>query len=506
MKRAIQNYEKEKKVKRDMKDLRARRDGSRKLLAYMPRGSEASVFNRGKSQAESSDWQKAFRKATNFRGQGDYMDSIRSGLKWGSRLGHAVAGAAGGYMGSPGNMGAVWEGARHGYDSGADFSKYMGWGDYGPVSSNQIVSGGQGSQQQISVNQDDLTGDIHIQRTEFVGNVTASNTGAGSSPFQVVSYPLNVGLAESFPFLSQIAANYTLYEPLGIMYQFKPTSGEFGSSTSNALGKVIMATQYDPDALPFSNAVEMENYDYANSSKPSCGMIHGVECAKSARLDNMLYVRTGTSAKSQIFTDIGDFQIATEGLQFAGAGTAIVGELWVTYRVRLSRANLGSLSLGSTIPSFYATGTTAVATVFQSPVYKSSNTLSCLLTSPGANIGRITFPSNISAGTYQIIVALYDGSYNLGYFEDIQNPINCKILVPTMVAPTSSTVFTDVAGVGLVGPRAPTAGTSGCTVCQFQVSITAPGALVASVELLYLAAAAIPVGKFYCAINKVASV
>jgi hypothetical protein len=147
-------------------------------------------------------------------------------------------------------------------------------------------------------------------------------------------------MEQTFPFLSQLAQNFTLYEFQGLLFEYVPTSGEYGASASNALGKVIMATQYDPDAPSFNSTIAMSNYDYAISVKPSECAVHGVENHPNQRPLGMQYVRSGTSTKDLAFTDIGNFQIATEGIAFAGAGTAILGELWVTYKVKLSRANL----------------------------------------------------------------------------------------------------------------------------------------------------------------------
>jgi len=52
----------------------------------------------------------------------------------------------------------------------------------------------------------------------------------------------------------------------------------------------------------------------------------------------MSYVRTGPTDRDKLFTDIGTLQVITEGLPNAGQ----VGELWVSYNVKLSRAQLYS--------------------------------------------------------------------------------------------------------------------------------------------------------------------
>jgi len=215
-------------------------------------------------------------------------------------------------------------------------------GNVGSV--NQIMGGG--NEFRINMSKGN-SGDVFVDHREFVQNITATfAAGVTVSPFAITSLPINPGMGISFPFLSQIAENYTLYEFMGIGYEYRPTSGEQGS-ISNSLGKVILSTQYDPDAPEFGSAIEMENYGYTNSVKPSVGALHGVETASSQSTMKMMYVRTSDATqKDRAFTDIGTFQIATEGINGAANTVAVIGELWVTYKIKLSRPQLFSTILG----------------------------------------------------------------------------------------------------------------------------------------------------------------
>jgi hypothetical protein len=258
------------------------------------------------------------------------------------------------------------------YRGGAAVSKAMGLGAYGvsgirypklrglgsydeEVQDNALIHGpSQGGAMDIaSVNPTmmDDSGDVVISHKEFVRNIVVNGEGGLQSAFALNKFPINPGLQESFPFLSQLAQNFTMYSMEGCMFQYKPLSGE-GGGVSNQLGKVIMTTDYDPQAEPFINSIQMENYQYSQSAKPSVGMRHGVECKKSQGTLEMQYVRTGKSTRDKAWTDLGLFQVATEGIPLpAGAGNKnmIIGELWVTYRIRLSRANLYSAMLGYNI-------------------------------------------------------------------------------------------------------------------------------------------------------------
>ena len=226
----------------------------------------------------------------------------------------------------------------------------------------------------------------------------------------------------TFPFLSQIAQNFVMYEFQGLIFEYRPTSGESGAS-NNSLGKVIMATSYDPDAPNFVNAVQMENYDYAMSTKPSCGQLHGVETANHQQFANMQYIRTGASTRDKIFTDVGTFQLATEGVPLGSSTSLIIGELWVTYRVKLSRANIyGSyLCLNSATDIHFgatysggswigAATSTELPTNYAASSYtnnpnssanqifatKTTNNLGCVVKGVSTTDFTITFPANIA--------------------------------------------------------------------------------------------------------------
>jgi len=185
----------------------------------------------------------------------------------------------------------------------------------------------------------------------------------------------------------------------------------------------------------------MENYDYATACKPSEHMLHGVETKVQQRAVNMLYVRTGATSKDEILTDLGDFQLATEGIPVTIPGhatntsvvtaTVPIGELWVAYKVKLSRANLYAtinnaptdFHMGVSVGAATAygsgvsgAGTFVVMNQVQKALYntvgnanqfppKRTNTLGTQVWgSTTLNVGYIIFPPG-SAGNYTVIVA-----------------------------------------------------------------------------------------------------
>ena len=253
----------------------------------------------------------------------------------------------------------------------------------------------------------DLSGDVYITHSEFVTNVTVpAQASAGASAFSISSYTINAAIKQTFPFLSQLAINFTLYELESCIFQFKPLSSDYGSSTSNSLGKVILCTNYDPDAPVFTTSQQMENYDYASSTKPSLGTLHGIECNPKSRATSQLYTRSGATSKDLVFTDVGLLQVATEGISVIGStNPTVIGELWVAYKVKLSRKNLQVTLLDT--PSLYYIG-----------VFNNNTTTSWSSVNPGgtqSSIALSTLSTGVPDGT-SIPVATITSAYQAGGF------------------------------------------------------------------------------------------
>ena len=470
-----------------------------------PPGVDGSVRynNFGKDWSSATDTQKLQRRAYGYRGRGDYYsENIKPLLQ--KYIPSGSFSKAGGFIG--GMMGGGM-GSTAGSALGGLASKYLGYGDYATAATtNQIMGGGSG----VTVNaSDDLTGDLYFSHKEFLQNVTVTGLANSSSAFQLLSYPINPGLNTTFPFLAQLAQNFVLYEMLGCIFEYKPTSGESGT-TNNSLGKVIMATSYDPSAPSFVNSVQMENYDYATSSKPSNPQLHGVETKSSQQFGNMQYIRTGPSTRDLIFTDIGNFQIATEGVPLGTSTTVVLGELWVTYRVKLSRSNLfGSLLClnsatdtfvganvggsvigsnsndGSILTSDFNYNSYALNYLQNKFLNKKSNNLGCSVTGVNATLFRITWPTNIVVGQYLVTiyckldsVQLANGTLALASFT------NCAA-TPFQPAENANG---QSAGMGFGSSEVQ-------MILNRVISVTAPGNSIASVNC-NVGTTVIPMGPF----------
>jgi hypothetical protein len=173
------------------------------------------------------------------------------------------------------------------------------------------------------------TNDIVVRHSEFVHNVNSPGP-----TFTNNSYQFNPANPLLFPWLNKLSENYAEWEPLGALVCFKSTSATAIGSTNTALGKVIIASNYDPSQPAFTNSTEMENSAYATVCETSSNSIHPIECKRGTDPLDLLYVGLpNISGDDTRFHDLCTVQVATEGQQAAST----IGELWVTYEFRFSK-------------------------------------------------------------------------------------------------------------------------------------------------------------------------
>lgn len=159
---------------------------------------------------------------------------------------------------------------------------------------------------------------------------------SGSVGFASTTYNINPTNGAMFPFLAGIAANFDEFCISGMLIELN--SEATNNSTSN-LGTMIVSTQYDVNSLPFANKVQMLNYQFTKSCKPTETLIHGIECAGESTFARVLFTsnsdRTGVSRDPNL-ANLGVVTIATQGQP----NTSIVAEQWVTYDIELLKDKL----------------------------------------------------------------------------------------------------------------------------------------------------------------------
>lgn len=163
-------------------------------------------------------------------------------------------------------------------------------------------------------------GRILAVNSEFIMDVESSGNG-----FKVQSLPLNPGIAETFPWLSNIANNYEFYQFVDLSFEYRPACSMITS------GSVMLAIDYDAaDTLP---ATKQRLMSYMSAVQgPAYG---GLRLASArANMDKagiQRYTRGHSvpSGKDIKTYDLGQLIVATD------TPIGVIGSIYVNYRVRL---------------------------------------------------------------------------------------------------------------------------------------------------------------------------
>lgn len=345
----------------------------------------------------------------------------------------SVAGGVVGNMVAPGIGGTV--GSLVGRGLGGVVARIFGKGDY-KVMENSLLRAS--SVPVFGSNS------IRIRHKEFLGDFT------GSTEFSLRSVSINPGLKESFPWLASIASNFEQYRVNGMVFQFVSTSSNALNSTNTALGKVIMATEYNALDRPFGSVQEMLITLFSNYGKPAESLTHAIECADSQRPTSLLYVRTGPApAGSDLrLYDMANFQLASEGMQTPSN----IGGLWVTYDVTLVKPIISPIDIATNFDHFRAVSCTLASgpegssgLTNLSPVRLGwtafSQDLGPSVTFPSWNVWSTSFvaPTGITSGTFRITLTMY--SDHAAFFLPPQDILHTGC-TPVQVNQDSSVVIT----------------------------------------------------------------
>lgn len=350
------------------------------------------------------------------RGKGDYVmnENDSFGKRYGGLLGSKAGELLGGLAQSA-------------------LSSIVGLGDYS-VNKNVFLSG---NLPQI-MNESGGGGTV-IRFQEYLGDIITSST-AGA--FKIQSFNVNAADSITFPWLSQIAANYEQYEMEGCVFQFRSTSADALNSTNTALGSVMMATQYDSLDKKFDSKSEMLNYEFSTSCKPCENCLHMIECAPRASTVTNLYTLGGAlpaGADPRLY-HLGVFNVATTGFQ----GTSVnIGELHVTYQVRLLKPKL-TVELGGVIDEYFSFQGGAACYNAANPLGTRAN-VSIVRDTMGVTITPTTIswiPTN--AKKYYMISVLWQGDAGGG------SNITYPVVTFTNCTQTRSPNNAPSAGVGIV--------------------------------------------------------
>lgn len=368
-----------------------------------------------------------------------------------TRLGSALR-ALGGMGGAAigGLFGQPLAGSGLGTGLGATLSKWLGSGDY-KISQNSIVRGAMNGSDSIPAMHN--TGQsITVRHKEFLTEVR------GSMAFSVQRFfLLQPGDKNTFPWLSGIAGQFQQYRIKGMVFHYVPTSGYAVSGANPAIGSVMIQTSYRANDSDPASKVELLNEYWASESAPSQAFCHPIECAPSENPFSIHYVRNQPvpTSDSPLMYDMGKTFVATSGMP---GDNNVVGDLWVTYEIELSKPVVVS-SITSPLDAFQLAAVAPVNTNWFGGAQTFGGRLGIT-----ANVNTITFPHG-SVGSYNVSVRIVaTTTFTAVDLSGISTVTNC-----TLVAP-------DLAGVSynrtVLGGTAPTTGNA---YYNTAVIITDPG-------------------------------
>jgi hypothetical protein len=238
-----------------------------------------------------------------------------------------------------------------------------------------------------------------VTHREYLGDIVASST-AGAFKNQVIA--LNPGLSSSFPWLAGLAMNFDQWEPLGMLVEYVNQSSTYSGTAS--LGSITLACEYDVANPAYLSKFEMNNAEYAVSSNVAENLMMAVECKKSQRAQSLYYTRSsGVGLTDNIrFYDLANLQVATYGC----AASQVVGELWITYKIRFMKEQIWGGLLGRnlincqyTVADASIVGTTPFGTVAPT-VLTGYSPYSNIFPITAGNV--LTFPAWMRGATLQL--------------------------------------------------------------------------------------------------------
>lgn len=300
------------------------------------RGSEASIARFGQKWKTATDAQKLERMKTHYRGNGLYTGG--HGGYWGEKLGGLFGmpklGSALGDVG-----GSLIRSFVPGGSTAMDIASGVGHvlGGHGAYAVNDTISGGgsSGSDPVPSFAPSTDGTRVTITHKEYISDIFGPDA---PGFFQNTQYALNPAIERTFPWLSQIAAQYQEYTFSQLIFTFKSTVTDFNSGTGQ-VGTMVMVTQYNPSDEAFSDKMTMLESDLASSGKVSSHVLHGVEC-DPAKLSGAVgkYTRVGPPLGTQDIKtyDLGNLNIAVCNIP-SNFFNQSLGELHVSYTVELRK-------------------------------------------------------------------------------------------------------------------------------------------------------------------------
>lgn len=366
-------------------------------------------------------------------------------------------------------------GAELGRRLGAGLSSISGYGDYA-VRSNSLSTVSTSVDMVPQFVKNDHS--VRVVHREFIRDLVVP---VNPTSFNNDTYLINPANSVLFPWLARMAKQYSQYKIHGMVFSFKSMSSEYADA--GPLGTVIMATNYNAVDREYANKLEMENSEFAVSTKPSQSLIHAIECDPSVTGLNVLYVRDPsydtTDVSDRRFYDYGRFQVATTGLP--GTVGAVMGEIWVSYDIEFMKPVIGGDTVldncltvtgqlnGDTgiVPGANPTGITPFVTYLSSTVAPVAGAVNSVMGDNVQVAGNTAMNGKVVSSVGGSLRLLKSGNYTIKF--DIVGPTTPSRFFLSDVGTPNTFGSTTAVGTATFG----TLGMLGC-VPHAWTNITAP--------------------------------
>jgi hypothetical protein len=278
-------------------------------------------------------------------------------------------------------------------------------------------------------------GKTRILKAELVLKVLST----GSSDFSHYSVPINPGLEETFPMLSQEAANKLVYKWKKLAFRWSTNTSPFATSSTGALGQCVMAVNYNPGGPKFNSFFEM--VDAPNSKKfplTTAEAWIGVECDEkqvgSGFSNGELLTRTGDVPSGQTIQayDKIRLEVALDGVPTTYPEGQVLGYIHAMYEIELAQpilnAGVGKTidfdQFGGSVSGGVVVGASAALPIGTSIQEFGLNTLGGTWSETAvASAQRYTFPSHFSGDV--MVTAYFEGT-GLTSFSSTPGGFSCK--------------------------------------------------------------------------------
>jgi len=307
-------------------------------------------------------------------GGGDYSSLARSAAKQavaaagtqqaqkiGESIGKSIGKAIGSKIGMGEQGGAI--GGKLGRMAtsalGRQLQRLIGRGDYAIEGDttvvNSLIRGKASAYQSFGSTHAEMV----IEYREYIGDLatgTVVSTGTFSTSdtnLFVTSYSINPGDNLTFPWLSNIAANYEEYRFDGLIFEFVSTTSPYNANS--AMGEVYMTTQDNVTGPTLSTRQQLYNTEMCSTSRLDRNVMYGVECKDQPQNWYFCKASAGSTTPANL-VDFGNFYIGSH-VASTFPSNSVLGEVWVTYRVRFR----GPIVVPQTGSTLSITGTSTLA-------------------------------------------------------------------------------------------------------------------------------------------------